>query len=54
MFYAESMGLRQLLTGIDRFRAEMGPEHWQPAPLLRELVASGRSIADWERSQRQG
>jgi 3-hydroxyacyl-CoA dehydrogenase len=48
MFYAESMGLQSLVDGINRYRAELGPMHWQPAPLLLELAASGRSIADWE------
>jgi len=25
--------------------------HWEPAQLLVDLVKSGRSIADWERSR---
>jgi 3-hydroxyacyl-CoA dehydrogenase len=53
MFYAESMGLKQLLAGINRFSAEFGAEHWQAAPLLLELVRSQRSIADWEGAQRE-
>ncbi len=53
MFYAESMGLPRLLAGIERWREQLGPEHWQPAPLLRELVQSGRSIADWEVAQHE-
>ena len=28
-----------------------GPMHWQPAPLLVELVERGMSIAEWEREQ---
>ncbi|HEY2419573.1 MAG TPA: 3-hydroxyacyl-CoA dehydrogenase NAD-binding domain-containing protein [Steroidobacteraceae bacterium] len=53
MFYAEAMGLTALLTGIRRFGVEFGAEHWRPAPLLLELVASGRSIADWEGANRE-
>ncbi|HEY6451367.1 MAG TPA: 3-hydroxyacyl-CoA dehydrogenase NAD-binding domain-containing protein [Steroidobacteraceae bacterium] len=52
MFYAESLGLGALLAGIERYRDEQGPLHWQPAPLLVELVRSGRSIADWEGTRR--
>jgi hypothetical protein len=47
------MGLTALLTGIRRFGVEFGAEHWRPAPLLLELVASGRSIADWEGANRE-
>jgi 3-hydroxyacyl-CoA dehydrogenase len=50
MFYAELIGLKTLLDGMRRYRDEFGPMHWQPAPLLEELVRSGASIADWEKS----
>jgi 3-hydroxyacyl-CoA dehydrogenase len=53
MFYAEAMGLKQLLAGINRFAVEFSPTHWQPAPLLLELVESERSIADWEAAHRE-
>ena len=48
MFHAETVGLERLLDGIRRFSEQLGPLHWQPAPLLLELVRDGRSIADWE------
>ena len=51
MFYAETIGLRTLLDGIHRYRESFGPMHWQPAPLLVELVERGITIADWEREQ---
>jgi 3-hydroxyacyl-CoA dehydrogenase len=50
MFHAETLGLRTLLDGINRYRDLFGPMHWEPAPLLVELVADGRSVADWERA----
>jgi 3-hydroxyacyl-CoA dehydrogenase len=50
MFHAETLGLRTLLAGINRYRDFFGPMHWEPAPLLVELVANGRSVADWERA----
>ena len=50
MFHAETLGLETVLAGIEKYRTIFGPMHWQPAPLLVELVRSGRSIADWEHS----
>jgi 3-hydroxyacyl-CoA dehydrogenase len=50
LFHAELMGLRKLLDGIHRYRDIFGSMHWQPAPLLVELVERGSSVADWERS----
>ena len=51
MFHAELIGLRTLLDGIHRYRDLFGPMHWEPAPLLVELVGGGRSVRDWERSR---
>ncbi|HEX6638081.1 MAG TPA: 3-hydroxyacyl-CoA dehydrogenase NAD-binding domain-containing protein [Steroidobacteraceae bacterium] len=51
MFYAETIGLKTLLDGIRRYAQLFGPMHWQPAPLLVELVERGISVADWEREQ---
>ena len=49
MFHAETIGLRNLLEGMRRYGAALGPMHWEPAPLLVELVDAGMSIAEWER-----
>jgi 3-hydroxyacyl-CoA dehydrogenase len=54
MFYAEVLGLDALLAGINRYRDLFGPMHWEPAPLLVELVARGMSIAGWERAKSGG
>jgi 3-hydroxyacyl-CoA dehydrogenase len=51
MFYAETIGLKTLLEGMLKYRDLFGPMHWEPAPLLKTLVASGQSIADWQRSK---
>jgi 3-hydroxyacyl-CoA dehydrogenase len=50
MFYAETIGLPTILAGIEKYRREFGPMHWEPAPLLVELARSGRTIAEWEKS----
>jgi 3-hydroxyacyl-CoA dehydrogenase len=52
MFYAEAIGLDKLIEGMQRNAREFGPMHWEPAPLLIELVRSGRTIAQWEAAQR--
>ncbi len=38
MFHAEVLGLETLLNGMRRYREIFGPMHWEPAPLLVELV----------------
>jgi 3-hydroxyacyl-CoA dehydrogenase len=48
MFYAEEIGLKTLLEGMNRFGAQFGPMHWEPAPLLAELVKTGMSLSKWE------
>ena len=51
MFHAEILGLENLLNGMRRYRELFGPMHWEPAPLLVELVERKLSIAEWERGQ---
>ena len=52
MFYAETLGLDVLLSGMRKYQDIFGPMHWQPAPLLVELVERGLTIAQWEAQQR--
>jgi 3-hydroxyacyl-CoA dehydrogenase len=49
MFHAEVLGLETLLKGMHRYRDIFGPMHWEPAPLLVELVEKKMTIAEWER-----
>ncbi len=51
MHYAEAIGLKKVLAGIEKYRDRFGPMHWEPARLLVELVNGGRSIADWEKAR---
>ena len=51
MHYAEEIGLKNLLTGIEKYRDRFGPMHWEPASLLVGLSNDGTSIADWERAR---
>jgi 3-hydroxyacyl-CoA dehydrogenase len=41
MFYADTVGLDQVLQAIEGFRKGYRAEHWQPAPLLVKLVKEG-------------
>lgn len=52
MFYADTLGLPTLLAGIEKYRRIFGPMHWEPAPLLVELVQRGLGIAEWERLEK--
>jgi 3-hydroxyacyl-CoA dehydrogenase len=52
MFYADTIGLPTLLEGLHKYRRQHGPMHWQPAPLLVELVERGSSIAEWQAQAR--
>jgi len=45
MHYADTVGLDKVLADIERF-AQEDAFLWQPAPLLKRLVAEGRTFAD--------
>ena len=44
MKYADLVGLDVILARIEKY-AKIDPHFWQPAPLLVELVRSGRNFA---------
>jgi 3-hydroxyacyl-CoA dehydrogenase len=43
MFYADTVGLPTVLSRVKQYRSQFG-DHWQPAPLLEQLVAKGQSF----------
>lgn len=45
MFWADQIGLDNILTDIKAFQAQYGGDIWQPAPLLERLVEQGKSFA---------
>ena len=51
MFYADTIGLKTLLEGMQKYRRIYGEMHWQPAALLEQLVREGKTIAQWEASR---
>ena len=44
MFYADSVGLPQVLNRIEEFQAKHGSGLWTPAPLLRRLAERGKTF----------
>jgi 3-hydroxyacyl-CoA dehydrogenase len=47
MFYADTVGLPQVLKRIEEFQAKHGPGLWTPAPLLRRLAEAGETFTQW-------
>jgi 3-hydroxyacyl-CoA dehydrogenase len=45
MFYAQTVGLPTVLARVREYRERFG-DYWKPAPLLEQLVSSGRSWYD--------
>ena len=45
MWYADVVGLDQVLADMERFYAETGDEAWKPAKLLANLVKEGKTPA---------
>jgi len=44
LFYADRVGLAQVLERIEAFRERFGNAYWSPAPLLERLVVEGRGL----------
>jgi 3-hydroxyacyl-CoA dehydrogenase len=50
MWYADAVGLAKVLERIAQFEQQQGL-WWKPPELLRQLAASGRKFADWDREK---
>jgi 3-hydroxyacyl-CoA dehydrogenase len=50
MFYAETVGLQNVLARIEEFEGRHGAALWAPAPLLRRLVREKRTFANFNES----
>ena len=44
MFYADTMGLSQVVAAMDRYAAMRHGEFWKPAPLLARLAGEGKTF----------
>jgi 3-hydroxyacyl-CoA dehydrogenase len=45
MFYADTVGLSNVLMRIEDFERKHGPDLWTPAPLLKRLANTGKNFA---------
>ena len=50
MFYADSVGLSNVLERIEGFHEQHG-HWWRPAPLLKALAGQGSTFGKWDRSR---
>jgi 3-hydroxyacyl-CoA dehydrogenase len=44
MFYADTVGLKNVVARIEEFEQRHGPELWSPAPLLKRLAEAGATF----------
>ncbi len=50
MFYADTVGLKNVLAKIEEFEKRHG-ELWVPAPLLKQLVADSKTFSDFDKAK---
>ncbi|MBS27806.1 MAG: 3-hydroxyacyl-CoA dehydrogenase [Alphaproteobacteria bacterium] len=53
MFYADMVGLDEVVATLDRFHADWG-DKWEPAALLRELAEAGSTFKAWDADRAAG
>ena len=49
MFYADAVGLPKVLARIEEFKETHGADLWEPAPLLKRLVAEGKTFRELDK-----
>jgi 3-hydroxyacyl-CoA dehydrogenase len=50
MFYADTVGLKNVLAKIEEFEKKHG-ELWAPAPLLKKLADEGKTFGDFDKAK---
>ncbi len=53
MFFADTVGLPKVLARIEEFKERHGAELWEPAPLLKELVAERGTFTGLDKQKEQ-
>ena len=46
--YADQLGLKSVYESVCRFHESLGTDHWEPAPLLKQLAAQGGTFSAWK------
>ncbi|HEY1240050.1 MAG TPA: 3-hydroxyacyl-CoA dehydrogenase NAD-binding domain-containing protein [Bryobacteraceae bacterium] len=44
MFYADTVGLKNVVARIEEFQKQHGPDLWTPAPLMKRMAESGKGF----------
>jgi 3-hydroxyacyl-CoA dehydrogenase len=52
LFYADTVGLSNILRSMREFSKGYQPDAWEPAPLLKQLAAAGKSFGGWTAAPR--
>jgi 3-hydroxyacyl-CoA dehydrogenase len=47
LFYADTVGLPNIVRTLREFSKGYQPDAWEPAPLLEQLASEGKTFADW-------
>ncbi|HWX26031.1 MAG TPA: 3-hydroxyacyl-CoA dehydrogenase NAD-binding domain-containing protein [Steroidobacteraceae bacterium] len=47
LFYADTVGLPNILRAMREFAKGYQPDAWEPAPLLKELASKGQTFTSW-------
>src|SRR5262249_45147370 len=48
MFYADTVGLKNVLARVEEFRDQHGEDLWSRAPLLRRLAEAGSTFSEYD------
>jgi 3-hydroxyacyl-CoA dehydrogenase len=51
MFYADTVGLKNVLAKIEEFEQRHGPDLWAPAPLLKRLAEADRTFESFDKEK---
>jgi 3-hydroxyacyl-CoA dehydrogenase len=46
MYYADSIGLGKLMARLKEFQEQDSDDFWEPAPLIKKMVAEGKGFKD--------
>jgi 3-hydroxyacyl-CoA dehydrogenase len=47
LFYADTVGIPNILRSMREFARGYQPDAWEPAPLLKQLASEGKTFASW-------
>jgi 3-hydroxyacyl-CoA dehydrogenase len=50
MFYADTVGLAEVVSAMNRYARGVNPAQWKPAPLLAKLAAAGATFSSFDLS----